>query len=200
MIKAIKCSFSSLESKQVSVMSSVSAKSIQMTRDNKQVTKSPIIEQGLPLKRSSNGTARNSNAVSQTKLKTSPSNSQVANFFDQAITKKAVTQLEGKTPPTEDGQRCSHSTTRNTPLSETSQASRSSCPSRTCTSTSTSSTTSTPSARDTKAEVEQASSVSMKSRRKSRRSLGEKEQEQKVEGRQVDQPLKALVTETETSL
>ncbi|KAI3365504.1 hypothetical protein L3Q82_010580 [Scortum barcoo] len=124
------------------------------------------------------------------------------NLLDQTIPKETQTKLEGKTLPTEDEESCSLSTTRNSSLSEPSRASRSSCPSRTSTSTSTTTTTSTPTARDVRAEVEQANSERMRrSRRKSRRTLGGKEQEQKEkeEGSQVDQPITAPVTENETS-
>nr|XP_043905607.1 ankyrin-3-like isoform X1 [Solea senegalensis] len=118
--------------------------------------------------------------------------SQVAKSLDQTIPKEAETRLEGKKLPTEDEESCSLSTTRNTSLSETPTSSRGSCPSRTSTSTSTSTTTSTPSARDVKAEVEQASSEMRRSKRKSRRTLGEKEHK-------FDQPVKAPVSENKTS-
>ncbi len=186
------------------VKSEVSDRSIKTARGNKKPTigrsntnyRSSLLK--APGKSSTSKAGRKNNAVASENLKSRSAVSQAANLLDQTITKEAETKLEGKTWPTEDEESCSHSTTRNMSLSE---PSRSSCPSRTSTSTST--ITSTPSARDVRAEVEQASSERMRrSRRKSRRTLGGKEQKQKEkeEESQVDQPFTAPDTENETSL
>ncbi|XP_068439855.1 ankyrin-3-like isoform X2 [Clinocottus analis] len=121
--------------------------------------------------------------------------SQAAERLDQTVPEEAERKLEGKTLPTEDEE----SRSLDASLSEPSRASRSSRPSRTSTSASTSTTTSTPSARDVRAQVEQASSERRMRRRKSRRTLGGKEQAQKEEGSQVAQPITAPVTENQTS-
>lgn len=208
-MKAMKYSSCSREQKQVRTKSAVSDRSIKTARGNKQTTKGRFSTEHRyslvknPGRSSTNETGRKNSAVVSKNFKTRSVSSQAANLLDQTIPKEAQTKLEGKTLPTEDEESCSLSTTRNTSLSEPSRASRSSCPSRTSTSTSTSTTTSTPSARDVRAEVEQASSERMRrSKRKSRRTLGGKEQEQKEkeEGGQVDQPITAPVTENETSL
>ncbi|XP_037836661.1 ankyrin-3 isoform X4 [Kryptolebias marmoratus] len=144
---------------------------------------------------------RKNSAVGSKNFKTRSGNSHVGNTLGKTICKEAETKLTGKTLPIEDQENCSLVTTRATSPSEPSRASRSSRPSCTSTSTSTcTSTTTTPSTRDVKAEVEQASSERMRtSRRKSRRTLGRKEREQKDEGSQVDQPITTPVMENKTS-
>ena len=208
-LKAMKYPFCSHDQKQVRSKSVVTDRSIKTARGKTPVTKgrsSPGNRCGLgktPGRSSTNDTSKKSSAVVSKHFKTRSVTSQAANLLDQTTPKEAETKLEGKTLPTEDEESCSLSTTRNTSLSEPSRASRSSCPSRTSTSTCTSTTTPTPSARDVRAEVEQASSERMRrSRRKSRRTLGGKEQkqEEKEEGSQVDQPIAAPVTENQTSL
>ncbi|XP_034426424.1 ankyrin-3-like isoform X11 [Hippoglossus hippoglossus] len=204
-IKAMKYPICSQAQKQVSIKSAVCDRSVKTTQGSKQKTKSrSSTEQRcsfvkIPGRSSTMETGRKNSVVVSKNLRPRSGSSQVANHMKQTLPKEAETSLEGKTLPLEDEESCSLSTTRNTSLSEPSRAtSRSSCPSRTSTSTST--TTPTPSARDVKAEVEQASSEMMRRRRrKSRRTLGEKEQEQKEEGSQVDQPIKAPVTENKTS-
>lgn len=149
-----------------------------------------------------NETRRKTSAVLTKNFKIRSGNSRVANTLGKTICKESETKLAGKTPLIEDHENCSLTTTRNTSLSEPSKASRSSRSSCTSTSTSTSTTTtSTPPTRDVKAEVEQASSERMRTnRRKSRRTLGRKELEQKDEGSQVDQPITNPVMENKTSL
>ncbi|XP_071062957.1 serine-rich adhesin for platelets-like [Pseudochaenichthys georgianus] len=204
-MKAMKNSSVSQEKKQVQTQSVVSNRSPKTDRSNKQPSTgrlstehrcSSVKTAGIS---STNETRRKNSAVFSKNVKTRLVNSQAGKHLDQRIAKEAERKLEGKTLPTEDEESCSHSTTRNTSLSEPSRASRSSRPSRTSTSTST--TTSTTSARDVRTEVEQASSERRmrRSRRKSRRTLG-KEQEQKEEGNQVDQPITAPVTDNQTSL
>ena len=104
------------------------------------------------------------------------------------------TRVDGKTVAKGGEENPSLSRTGNTSLC---RASRGPCPPRTFTSTST--TTSTPPPRDVRAEGVQASSERMRSKRKSSRSLGKKEQEEE-EGNQGDQPITAPVTENQTSL
>lgn len=104
------------------------------------------------------------------------------------------TRVEGKKLAKDGEENHSLSSSRNTTLC---RASRGPCPSRTSTSTST--TTSTPPRRDVRAEGVQARSERMRSKRKSSRSLGKKEQEEE-EGNQGDQPITAPVTENQTSL
>ncbi|KAF7203942.1 transcript variant X3 [Nothobranchius furzeri] len=139
-------------------------------------------------------TGRNNRVLVQRNIKTRPANSHIA------YPREAKVKLRGRALPTEVKDSCSLITTSNTSLSDPSRASRSFRPSCTSTSTSTTTTTSTPSASDVKAEVEQASSERMRtSKRKSRRTLGRKEREQKEEGSQVDQPITTPVMENETS-
>lgn len=203
-MKAMKCSRHSQDQKQVRNKSTVSDGSIKTARDIKRQTKSRSREHRYnfikpPVRSSTNETRKKNSATVTKTFKTRSATSQADNLLDKTLPKEAETKLDGKTLPTEDEESCSLSTTRNTSMSEPSRASRCSCPSRTSTSTST--TTSTPSARDVRAEVEQASSERMRSRRKSRRTLGGKEQkEEEEEGSQVDQPITAPVTENETSL
>ncbi|XP_069373777.1 uncharacterized protein [Paralichthys olivaceus] len=204
-MKAIKHIVCSQARQQVGKQSAVCDSSITTNRGSKQLTKSRSSTQQrysfvkIPGRSSTMETGRKNCGVVSKNLRTRSGSSQVVKHLNQTLPKEAETSLEGKTLPIEDEESCSLSTTRNTSLSEPSRASRSSCPSRTSTSTST--TTSTPSTRHVKAEVEQASSEMVRRRRrKSRRTLGEKEQEQKEEGSQVDQPIKAPVTENETSL
>ncbi|XP_034073897.1 ankyrin-3-like isoform X5 [Gymnodraco acuticeps] len=203
-MKSMKNSSVSQEKKQVQTQSVVSNRSPKTDRSNKQPSTgrvstehrcSSVKTAGIG---STNETRRKNSAVFSKNVKTRLVNSQAGKHLDQRIAKEAERKLEGKTLPTEDEESCSHSTTRNTSLSEPSRVSRSSRPSRTSTSTST--TTSTTSARDVRTEVEQASSERRmrRSRRKSRRTLG-KEQEQKEEGNQVDQPITAPVTDNQTS-
>ncbi|KAM7370489.1 hypothetical protein PAMP_010031 [Pampus punctatissimus] len=197
-MKAMKYSSCSREKKQVKPKSMVSDRSVKTSKGNKQLTKGKSSLAKTPGIRSTNGKLKKSSAVAPDKYAKMSVSGQVAKRLDQTTPMEAETKLEGKTLPTEDEESCSLSTTRNTSLSEPSRASRSSCPSRTSTSTCTSTTTSTPSARDVRAEVEQANSERMRrSRRKSRRTLGGKAQEQKES--QVDQPITAPVTENKTS-
>lgn len=201
-MKAIKCPSCSWEQKQVITKSVASERSNKTAWVNKGIIKDRFSnehKQSLlktPGRSRTNETGSRNLAVVSKNYKARCVRSQVAKPLDQTIPKEADTKLEGKMLLTEDEESCSLSTTRNTSLSEPSRASRRSRPSRTSTSTSTSTTTSTPSARDVRAEVEQASSERMWSRRKSRRTLGGKEQKEKVEGSQVDQPITAPVTET----
>ncbi|XP_059180383.1 ankyrin-3-like isoform X2 [Centropristis striata] len=197
-MKAMKYSSCSQKQKQVQTKSAVCDRAIKTARGNKQLSKgrSSTEHRYSLAKNPGRGstcetTGRKNSGVVSKSVKTKSVNSRAAKRLDQTISKEVERKLEGITLPTEDEESCSLSTTRNTSLSEPSRASRSSCPSRTSTSTSTSTTTSTPSARDVRAEVEQASS-----KRRSRRTLGGKEQEQKEEGSQVDQPITAPVTET----
>lgn len=188
------------EQKQISTKSAVRDRSHKTARDNKELTKRNLSLLKNTSRSTTKVTRRKSSAVSQ-HVKAKTVSSQVVKSSDKTIPKEAEAELEKKTVPTEDEESCSLSTTRNTSLSEPSRGSRSSCPSRTSTSTSTSTTTSTSSAIYVRAEVEQASSERMRrSRRKSRRTLGGKEQEQKEEGSQVDEPSPTRVTENETSL
>ncbi|XP_027144812.1 ankyrin-3-like isoform X3 [Larimichthys crocea] len=199
-MKAMKYSSCSQDQKQVRPKSVVSDRSIKTARGKKQPTKSTSNTEHRYSLVKTPGTPRKTSAAVSKNAKTRSVVSQAANLLDQTIPKEAETKLEEKTLPTEDEESCSLSTTRNTSMSEPSRASRSSCPSRTSTSTSTSTTTSTRTARDVRTEVEQASNERMRrSRRKSRRTLGGKEQKQKEEGSQVDQPITAPVTENETS-
>lgn len=144
-----------------------------------------------PGRRSTKETRRKSTEVPK-KLRTRASASQVACAWDQSVVMQAETRIEGKTWAKDGEENQSLTTTRNPSLC---RASRGPCPPRTSTSTST--TTSTPSPRDVRAEGEHASSERMRSKRKSSRTLGKKEEE---EGNQGDHPVPAPVTENQTSL
>lgn len=199
-LKAIKYPSYLQEQKQVSTKSTVRGRSNNSARDGKQLTKSKPILIKTASRSTTKEMGKKNSSVSKC-FKAKSVSSQIVKSLVKTISKEAEAKLEGKTLPTEDEESCSLSITRNTSLSQPSRASRSSCPSRTSTSTSTSTTTSTSSPIDVRAEVEQASSERMRrSMRKSRRTLGGKEQEQKEEGSQVDQPIPAPVTENETSL
>ncbi|XP_067344751.1 ankyrin-3-like isoform X3 [Channa argus] len=190
-MKAIKYSSYSCEQKQVRTKPVVSDISNKSHWGSKRLTKDRSSTQLLKTSGRSrtNEAVRADSAVISNKFKSRSVSSRAANPVNPTIPKEAETKLEGKTLITEDEERCSRSTTRNISLSEPPRASRSPRPSHTSTSTSTSTTTSTPSPRDVRAEVEQAISERMRrSRRKSRRTHGGKEQ--------VDQPVTAPLTET----
>lgn len=146
-----------------------------------------------PGRRSTKETRRKSTEVPN-KLRTRASASQVARARDQNVVMQTEARIEGKTWAKDGEENQSLTTTRNPSLC---RASRSPCSPRTSTSTSTSTTTSTPSPRDVRAEGEQASNERMRSKRKSSRTLGKKEEE---EGNQGDHPVPAPVTENQTSL
>lgn len=187
-IKAIAYLSCPREQKVARNKSAVTNKGNKSARDNKLQTK----RKSSPVK---------TRAEVSKNFKTISGNSHVANTLGKTLRKEAETKLAGKGQSIEDQENFSLITTKNTSLSEISKASRSSRPSCTSTSTSTSTTTSTPSTRDVKAEVEQASSERMRtSKRKSRRTLGKKEREQKDEGSQIDQPITTPVMENKTSL
>lgn len=113
---------------------------------------------------------------------------------DRSVVTQTETRVGGGRVAKDGEEHRSLSTTRNTSLC---RAPRGPCPPRTSTSTTTSTSTASP--REVRAEGEQASSERMRSKRKSSRTLGKKEQEEE-EGNQGDQPITAPVTENQTSL
>lgn len=147
-----------------------------------------------PGRRSTKEMRRKSAEVAK-KLRVNANASQVACAWDQSIVMQTETRIEGKTLAKDGEENQSLSITRNTSLC---RASRGPCPSRTSTSTSTTTSTPSTSPRDVRAEGEQASSERMRSKRKSSRTLGKKEQEE--EGNEGDHPITAPVTEIQTSL